>query len=152
MTIDTLYPFWDGVHCDIVDLVEWLPDAAWEYRPEGQDMRSIRQIVLHMMDLERYWIVHLAQGGPWEHPQPAEFRTPDLLIEGLIATRNQTRFYIEMLKPESLRAVRTIPVDVETNSPATNRTISWLIWQTVQHDIYHWGQIQMRRYEALALE
>jgi uncharacterized damage-inducible protein DinB len=152
MTLDALYPFWDGVHEEIVGLLQWLPLDAWEYKPAAADMRSIRQIVLHMIDMERYWIVHLAQNGPWEHPALADFRTQELQIEGLIAVRNQTRFYIETLNPESLTAVRTVPLDVETNSTTTNRTLAWLIWQALQHDIYHWGQIQMRRYEALSTE
>lgn len=150
MTVESLYPFWDGVHDDIVEALDWLPAEAWEYRPAGMDMRSIRQIVLHMIDMERFWMVHLAQEGPWERPAPADFRTPELCREGLIAVRNQTRLYVAMLKPESLMTVRTVPVDVETNTPSTNRTIGWLLWQVVQHEIYHWGQIQMRRLEALA--
>ncbi len=149
MTTEDLYPYWDDVHDEMIELLEWLPIAAWEYRPQTQDARSVRQIVLHLIEQERFWMVHLAQEGPWERPAPADFRTPATLIEGLRATRAQTKLFVSGLKSESLKGVRAVPTDAVSNMPATNRQIAWLIWQVVQHEIYHWGQIQARRYEAL---
>lgn len=149
MKVDSLYPFWSDVHDELLALLEWLPDAAWDYRPKDCDVRSIRQMALHLIDRERYWMVHIAQSGPWHRPLMPEFKTSELMIEGLIATRNQTKLYIESLQPETLRVVRTVPADVDGNEQTTNRPISWLIWQVVHHEIYHWGQIESRRYEAL---
>ncbi len=149
MTTEELYPYWDEVHDELIELLEWLPLKAWEYRPAAQDAQSIRQIVLHVIDRERYWIAHIAQEGPWDRPKPADFRTPELLVEGLRAVRSQTKFYIASLKPETLRTVRLIPTDAGLNMPATNRQIGWILWQVLQHEVYHFGQIQARRYEAL---
>ena len=144
-----LYPFWADTHEELIELLEWLPENVWQYKP-AVDARSVRQIVLHMIDRERFWIVHLAQAGPWEHPAAADFMTPALLVEGLTVTRAQTNLYIESLKPETLRIVRSVPTDTDTNSPATNRPISWLIWQVLQHEIYHLGQIQQRRHDTMS--
>ncbi|HEY3331352.1 MAG TPA: DinB family protein [Capsulimonadaceae bacterium] len=146
MRMTELYPYWSDAHDEMIELLEWLPVAVWDYRPDA-NVRSIRQIALHLLDRERFWIVHLAQEGAWDRPLPRDFATPDLLIEGLVAMRKQTQLYVESLKPEMLRAVRSIPTDADTNSPATNRPISWLIWQVLQHEMYHFGQIQMRRYD-----
>ncbi|MDR3708635.1 MAG: DinB family protein [Capsulimonadaceae bacterium] len=150
MDIGSVYPYWEDVHTDLIELLEWLPEPVWDYKPRLADVRSIRQIVLHMIDQERFWIVHLAQGGPWVRPEPADFTSPDLLVEGLVATRKQTMLYIKLLRAETLRAVRTIPTDGEMNTPETNRPVAWLIWRAVEHELYHYGQIQQRRYDALA--
>ena len=149
MDVESLYPYWEDTHLELVELLEWLPEAVWDYRPGLNDIRSIRQIVLHMIERERYWIVHIAREGPFGRPDPGDFRTPELLIEGLTAVRRQTMLYVASLKPMTLRTVRTIPTDADMGMPETNRPISWLLWQVAQHEIYHYGQIQARRYEAL---
>lgn len=152
MKIEELYPYWDEIHDQLLELLEWAPANVLDFKTDDPDARSIRQIVVHLIDIERYYIVHLAQGGPWVHTTPTEFKTRDQLAEGILITRNQTKLYIESLKPETLRAVRTIPTDGDTNTPTTNRPVAWILWQVMQHEIYHWGQIQLRRYAALANE
>jgi uncharacterized damage-inducible protein DinB len=145
MKIDDLYPYWGDVHDRIVETIEYLPPQMLDVRPDGSETRSIRQIIIHMIDMERFWIAHLAAQGAWDRPQSADFNTRELLAEGLTVTRAATMRYIETLQPVTLRAVRTIPVDAEMNTPETNRAISWLIWQAVQHDSYHYGQIMLRK-------
>ena len=146
MKLTDLYPYWSDTHDELIELLEWLPLPIWDYRPDI-NVRSVRQIAQHLIDRERFWIVHVAQEGPWERALATDFSTPELLVEGLVAVRKQTTNYVHSLKPDMLRAVRNVPTDFETNSPATNRPISWIIWQVLQHEMYHFGQIQMRRFD-----
>jgi uncharacterized damage-inducible protein DinB len=148
MKVSILFPYWEDVHDRVIETLEWLTEPVWSYKPSAPDARSIKQIVLHMIERERYWIVQIAQKGPREAPSSREFRTKELLIEGFESARNQTIHYIESLDEASLKAVRTLPADSQSGTVETNRQISWILWETMHHEIYHWGQIEQRRNDS----
>ena len=144
MTIHELYPYWGDAHEELLLVLERIDEAGWEDKPPHAGARSIRQIVLHMIQNERFWIGHIAQNGPVPQVLSSDYPTKQALIEGLHAAREATIRYLDMLKYESLRAVRTIPADPDNNIPESNMPLSWVIWHVMEHEIYHWGQIALR--------
>src|SRR5579883_50501 len=144
MTIAELYPYWNDAHEEFLLELEFIDEDHWNDKPAHLGGGSIRQLVLHLIEAERYWIGQIAQGGPSPEIRGSDFPTKASLIEGLNATREATIRYLDVLKYEGLRAVRTIPADPENNIPEANMTIAWIIWHVMEHEIYHWGQIALR--------
>ena len=145
MRTEQFNPYFNDAHEELIEQLEWLAAHRWEAKPAHVDAMSIRQIVLHLIDQERFWIVHIAQNGPWDRVVGSDFNTSDRMIEGLRAARAATERYIASLEPVSLRAVRTIPPDPLSNRPEINQPIGWILWQVLRNDIYYLGQIAMRR-------
>jgi uncharacterized damage-inducible protein DinB len=143
MKASDLYPYWEEIHEDLIESLSWLPEEILDFKPLGSQQRSIRQLVGHMIDRERYWIVKIVQGLDSEPIKASNLANGELLIETVEATRARTLLLIDSLEPPMLSAVRVAPADSQTNEPETNRQIAWFIWQVVQNEIYHFGQIQM---------
>jgi uncharacterized damage-inducible protein DinB len=142
MTIEEIYPYWNDAHADLIFALEQIDEAYWSEKPPGLN-KSIRQIVLNLIEREHYWIGQIAQGRPAHPVAGADFPTKASLIEGLKAAREATIRYLDMLKYESLRAVRTIPADPAHNIPESNMPVSWIIWRVMENEIFHWGQIML---------
>lgn len=144
MTIPELYPYWSDAHEELMLELQRLDETRWDDKPAHLAGGSVRQLVLHLIQSERFWIGRVAQGGPMPQIQGSDYPTKQALIEGFRAAREATIRYLDMLKYESLRAVRTIPADTENNIPESNMPLSWVIWHVMEHEIYHWGQIALR--------
>lgn len=144
MTIQELYPYWHDTHEEFLLELERIEESRWDDKPCHLAGGTIRQLVLHLIETERFWIGHVAQGGPPPQISGTDYPTKQALIEGFQAAREATIRYLDMLKYESLRAVRTIPADPENNIPESNMPLSWVVWHVMEHEIYHWGQIVLR--------
>lgn len=147
MTIEELYPYWNDAHEELLLELERLEEARWNDKPAHFKGGSVRQLVLHLIESERFWIGHIAQGGPKPEIRASDYPTKKDLIEGFQAARQATIRYLDMLEYESLRAVRAIPADPANNVPESNMPLSWVIWHVMEHEIYHWGQIALRALE-----
>ncbi len=144
MKLRELYPYWSDVHWELCELLDILDDDIWTAKRVGSEGRTIRQIMLHVIDFERFWINHIAQRLPYEAITSREFSSNAEIIDQFRATRVATDRFIEGLSLESLKSVRTAPEDIANNEPERNVQIGWIIWHVLEHEIYHWGQIVMR--------
>ena len=147
MKIKDLYPYWNDAHEEFLLELERIDEQRWTEKPAHLGGGSIRQLVLHLIETERYWIGQIAMEGPASEVRGSDFPTKALLIEGFVVARAATIRYLDVLKYEGLRAVRTIPADPENNIPESNMPVSWIIWHVMEHEIYHWGQIALRSLE-----
>ena len=145
MRPEQVHPYFNDAHEELIEQLEWLQDWRWEAKPTHIDGLSIRQITQHLIDQERFWIVHIAQGGVWDRVTNTDFPTRDRIIEGLHAVRAGTIRYIDTLEPAGLKAVRTIPADPFVNRPEINQSLNWILWQVMRNDIFYLGQVALRR-------
>jgi len=148
MTIADLYPYWNDSHAEFMEALNAIEDELWGRTPAGREGRTIAEIAFHVIETECFWIGEVAQSGPKNRLDPANYPTKGALIEGIEAARSATILYLDVLKYESLKSVRGIPADPKNNVPETNMPLSWIIWHVMEHEIYHWGQI-VRRAEDL---
>jgi hypothetical protein len=144
MKIEQVHPYFNEARDELIEQLLSVPERRFDAKPAHMDAMSIRQIVLHVIDEERYLIVHIAQQCPWDRVASADFRTRGQMVEGLRAARAATRRYVESLEPISLKIVRTIPADPTANQPDLNQPISWILWQVMRNDIYYLGQFMLR--------
>jgi uncharacterized damage-inducible protein DinB len=143
MQLDELYPYWGDVHQDLIETIEYLSEPQLNEKWHD-DARSIRQIILHLVSEERFYVNHIIAGHVFEQPKSSDYQNAASLIEALEATRQMTIRVLDPLTAAGLRAVRTVPADPAANRPETNTSVGWIFWHVVESEIYHLGQIALR--------
>ena len=143
MRVDMLYPYWDGIHTELIDEVSLFTLEQMEAVPHHSS-QSLRQIIVGFAALERCQVVHLIGGHRYDRPGAADYETPAQLVDLLTTTREITDRVLGPVNTASLRSVRTLPANVELNRPETNVTVGWLIWDVLQHEIRCLGRIKQR--------
>jgi hypothetical protein len=143
MRIEDLYPYWNEVHEELIERVGCLTADQLDIRPHD-GARSIRDIVLEFVFLERFFGAHLVAGCHYEKPRPAAYPDGIALVDLMTATREVTTRVLEPLTPAGLRAVRMVPTDTKENRPETNMPIAWLLWHVVEREIACLAQVSLR--------
>ena len=145
MKLRELYPYWAGDSDEFIDTLELLDDDQWQARLGIEDGLSIRRLILELIDRERFWTAHVAQGRAYEPLPQGELKTGADIIDQYRATRAETVRYIESLTPESLRSVRVAPEDASMNEIERNVPLGWVIWHVVQQELTAYGRVQILR-------
>jgi uncharacterized damage-inducible protein DinB len=123
-------------------------DVAKQCRPHSWEqltaapapgMKSIREILVHMLGTEHFWLHHVVEGRPLHRPDPAAFSSLESILTPWSAQRDATMSWLETLGPDQLSSTRTQP-----GSPVIRGTVSDIIWHVVTHEQYHRGQIFTR--------
>lgn len=122
----------------LLDLARKLPDGEYSRRPHPS-VKSIHEILVHMLGAEEFWVYHVLQGGPRTKRDPASFPTPDALEESWRPIREETVAYLQSLKDEEL--ARRVPLPW---NPSASRTAQEIIWHLVTHEFHHKGQVCTR--------
>jgi len=143
MRAETLYPYWDLIHTELLDEVSLFTPEQIEAAPNSSS-QSLRQIVVNFAALERFQIGHLVGGHRYDRPVTAEYVTSAQLVDLLTTTRQITDRVLGPLNAVSLRSVRTLPASVELNRPESNVAVGWLIWDVLQHEVRCVGRIKQR--------
>ena len=143
MRIDELYPYWDDVHQDLLGTLEGLTEEQLEFRPRDCAY-SIHQIVLDFAYQEQYLISHLVGGHAFDRPRAVDYADRASLVELLNATREVTAMVLDPYTTAGLRAVRTMPADPNNNQPETNVSVGWILWRTLEYEVFYYGQVKLR--------
>ncbi len=151
MKLSELYPYWAGVHEELLTALRALDRERLNYKPLS-GTPTIRQLALQLLQDERFWGAHLVAGFEIEMPRPGDFRTGAALAEALAAQRHVTARALEPIGVLGLKAVRTVPADALPNHPEANMPVGWLFWHILERELTVWGQIQQRLEEAKAAE
>jgi uncharacterized damage-inducible protein DinB len=152
MKISELYPYWDGVHEEFVEMLEALPEPEWRSKICSPGLLSIRQIVLNFITTEREWIGAIAARRPFEPAAERDFPTGQSLVEGVQATRAATEHYLRTMDRGSLSSVRTVPPDPAQNRQEYNTRLSCVIWHVMTQEVLAYGQVSLRRHDLRTLE
>ncbi len=123
------------------DVIAQCRPHPWEQLTTAQapGMKSIREILVHMMGTEHFWLHHVVEGKPLRRPDPAAFENLDAILAPWSAQREATMAWLETLGPGQLSSTRMQP-----GSPSKSATVSDIIWHVVTHEQYHRGQIFTR--------
>jgi len=102
--------------------------------PPQPGMRSIRDVLVHMVGAERYRIRHVTHGDPRERLRPEAFPDLDSLLRAWIPQRSATVEFLEGAGPRRAER-RAFPWDA-----AQSASLEEIIWHVVTHAQYHRGQ------------
>jgi uncharacterized damage-inducible protein DinB len=105
----------------------------------GEGLRSVRDILVHLMDNEAAWIGHVVRGEPRRHFDPASFGSLDAILAEWRPLRAGGAATILGLTEAERRSRAPLPWDA-----AKSVSIEEVVWHVVAHDQYHRGQVFTR--------
>jgi uncharacterized damage-inducible protein DinB len=113
----------------------------WEdlTRAPAEGMRSIRDVLVHTMGAEAYWIHHVVLRGPEPKRTPDVFTGLDAILKAWTPQRKATLKFFEQLTPDQRVSRRPFPWDQHQTA-----SIDEIVWHIVTHEQYHRGQIFTR--------
>lgn len=132
----------------LFDLTERAHQRALEFalllKPEhlvlspGKGGRSVRSILVHIVDAEGHWVEGVIKGGRWERLDPADFPTGETLRDAWRRQRRSTRTLLEELGQGGLDGRRRVPL-TESLEP----TVEQILWHVLMHEAHHRGQAML---------
>lgn len=143
-SLTAVYNGWDAYQGQLVRVIAPLSSEQLSLRPSPR-LRSIGENAAHIINA-RIALVHriLGQGDAslefmeqWDSPT-ATARSATELVEGLQATWQMIEHALASWTPADLDEV--IPYTISTGQ-ARSRTRQLLIWNTLEHDLHHGGEI-----------
>lgn len=105
----------------------------------GEGMKPIRDILVHMVGAEAFWITHAVQGHPRLRLDPASFGDLNGILSIWTPQREATLELVGNLTPEGRLARRPLPWN-----QAETTSLEEIVWHVVTHEQYHRGQIFTR--------
>jgi uncharacterized damage-inducible protein DinB len=102
-------------------------------------MKSVRDILVHLVDAEAGWIGHAVEGEPREPLTPDRFGDLDGILAVWEPRRTATVRLVQSLTPEEQASRRPSPWDAGVFA-----TVAEIVWHVVTHEQYHRGQIFTR--------
>jgi uncharacterized damage-inducible protein DinB len=123
------------------DLVAVCRPHSWEglTAAPGDGLRSVRDILVHLMDNETGWVGHVVRGEPRRRFDPAAFDGLDSILTEWEPLRATSVATILGLTGEARRSRRPLPWDA-----AKTVSVEEVVWHVVGHDQYHRGQVFTR--------
>jgi len=123
------------------DLVSVCRPHSWEdlIRAPGDDMRSVRDILVHLMDNEAGWVGHVVGGEARRKFAPDAFGSLDAILAEWEPLRAKTADTIHALTREAQEARRQLPWDASKTV-----SVAEVVWHVAAHDQYHRGQVFTR--------
>jgi len=127
----------DAFHTLPADLVAVCRPHSWEELTAvpGDGLRSVRDILVHLMDNEAGWVGHVVRGEPRRRFDPAAFDGLDSVLAEWEPLRAASVATILGLTEEARRDRRPLPWDA-----AKTVSVEEIVWHIVGHDQYHRGQ------------
>lgn len=121
-----------------VEMIDLCRPHAWGdlTRPPGEGVKSIRDVLVHMVSAEAYWIQHVVVGGPRQRLDPASFGDLDSILTSWAPQREATLALIRDMGPDQRLARRPFPWNQEESA-----SVEEIVWHVVTHEQYHRGQI-----------
>ena len=105
----------------------------------GEGLRSVRDILVHLMENEAGWIGHVIRGEPRRRFDPGAFGSLDAVIAEWQPLRAATADTIVGLTEAERHARRPLPWDASKSV-----SVEEVVWHVVAHDQYHRGQVFTR--------
>lgn len=102
-------------------------------------MKSIRDVLAHMVGAEAYWIRHVICGEPPRRLEPESFGDLDAILTLWAPQRAATVEFISHLVPDRWTDSRSFPWNASQAA-----SIQEIVWHVVTHEQYHRGQIFTR--------
>jgi len=119
----------------LLDSIEKLDQDVF-LRDLGVGRLSLRNILVHLMDAEKYWI-SVVKGAEIEHFNPEIFPTLDAVRRAWCDVERETRDYLDTLDDDQLQHVKSIV----WNNDTINFTIGKALVHFATHEIHHRGVI-----------
>jgi uncharacterized damage-inducible protein DinB len=114
---------------------------TWEQltTPPGQGLRPIRDILVHLIGAEAFWMGHVLQGRERPQIDPASFGDLDRILAVWAPQREATLALVRGLTPQDRLVRKPLPWNA-----AETADVDEIVWHVVTHEQYHRGQVFTR--------
>ncbi|MCP2015137.1 putative damage-inducible protein DinB [Deinococcus sp. HSC-46F16] len=148
MNVREYYTYLSGAREELWNFLRALPEAELN-RPliEGGDrFQCIKDLVLHVVDVEDHWIHDVARGGQgvaaryphdWVRPQAEGYALGWILQYGS-EVQERSRAFLEG-DPDLERRVKLIQDDPQSETVS----LDGLLWHVMTHEVRHTAQIAL---------
>jgi uncharacterized damage-inducible protein DinB len=141
-TLERYYVGWDRYQSLLVETIQPLTDEQLALR-SAEHMWPVWMLAAHVISVRVGWFEQalgevapeLAALYPWD-AEGAEPRSASELVDGLELTWEMIRAQLATWAPENLD-------DTFTTRWGNTRSIQWVIWHLLEHDIHHGGEIAL---------
>jgi uncharacterized damage-inducible protein DinB len=150
-TIRAFYPYWDAQYRPyLLMAVDALPSDRFDWKPRPE-MLTAHQIVVHIAEAERAWMINVVEGGSdeeWvvEHEDAAQgwktvIDAPDhAALRALLETWHRpTRRWLDAPAAKLGRIIRYQPKE----GPERRYTLHWILDHLQEHEIHHRAQLNL---------
>lgn len=123
------------------DLVSVCRPHPWEEltRAPGEGLRSVRDILVHLMENEARWVGHVIWGEPRRRFELSVYESLDAILAEWEPLRVAAADTILRLPQEVRESRRPLPWDASRSV-----SVAEVVWHVVAHDQYHRGQVFTR--------
>ena len=123
------------------DLIGLCRPHTWEQLTilPAAGMRPIRDILVHMIGAESFWIRHVVLGQPRRKFSPEAFTDLDAILSEWKPQREATIAFASGLSAEQRASRRPFPWDASQSA-----SLEEIVWHVVTHEQYHRGQVFAR--------
>lgn len=108
-------------------------------KPPQNGLRSIRDILVHLISAEHNWIRNVIHGDPRRRLDPNSFPDLDNILKPWLAQRAASVEFVRGLTPTRRQERRPFPWDANETA-----SLEEIVWHVVTHEQYHRGQIFTR--------
>jgi uncharacterized damage-inducible protein DinB len=132
--IRKLFRHVDNCRDKLLRAAERLEKETFLSRRSG--MSSIRDLLVHLMDTEDYWVGSVIMGERRRKFSPEKYEDAASIRRDWDGLRDRTKNYVWALSEESLSETRTVELEQERTLE-----IETVLWQVTTHELHHNGQI-----------
>ena len=107
--------------------------------PPQEGLRAIRNVLVHLIVAEAFWVAHVVLGRSKPELDPAAFGDLDRILAVWLPQREATVALVHGLTLEERLSRRPLPWN-----PAQTASVEEIVWHVVTHEQYHRGQVFTR--------
>lgn len=150
-TVKAYFPFWDSYFRPyLLDAIDRLPAAHFDFKPRPE-MLTARQVILHIAEVERWWVHHIVEGEPYEDwVVPHEDRAQGWVTVYDAPDHNAMKFALEEYHRHTQRIfglpakeLERIVDFVRPNGEACRYSVHYVLAHVEEHELHHRAQLNL---------
>jgi uncharacterized damage-inducible protein DinB len=136
MNAAQFFDHWNKVWRDLMRAVALLKNEHLAFRPSDNYVRSVGDILRHIMNLEEGWIHFVVRRELPTWPEESKLDDIDELREALKTTHQETMNYLSSVPVEDFNRIVQVPED---GTPK----LGWILWHVFEQQIHHRGELYL---------
>jgi uncharacterized damage-inducible protein DinB len=129
------FDHWNTVHRDLLRAVAVLSDDDLSFQPTPHYERTVKDILLHIINLEQAWVHFVVRRAlPTWPEEDQSLNSIETLQQKLKEVFSKTMVYLNSVPLDDLNRVVQVPEDGVPK-------LSWILWHVLEQQIHHRGEL-----------
>ena len=138
MNAAQFFDHWNKIWRDLQCAVSMLKDGHLDFRPAERYHRSVRDILLHIIEIEQFWVHDVIQkgGSILSGEDKGHLRTVAEIQEEMEAVHKRTMDFLTTVPVEDFNRIVQVP---QNGTPK----LGWILWHIFEQQIHHRGELYL---------